>query len=116
MLNFIKSLIPNAFIVVALGVNALAKAIGYISTIIVAIGLQMHMYLDTERGRKIRQIEAKVKEMMDQIVKAQKAAQVNLTENSRLAQSMKSTQTQVEQPSNVILLGKKKDEPTDPKG
>jgi hypothetical protein len=114
-LNFLKTLIPDLFILVSMGIDLVAKIVTFIGTIFLGIGLKLHVALDTERGRKIKQIELKVKEMMEQILKAQRLAQSNLTENSRLAQSMKPAQTQ-EQPQNVISIGKKKDEPTDPKG
>lgn len=113
-MNFLKSLLPDLFILVSIPIEMLGKAISYISAILVAIGIRLHIILNTKRGIKLREIENRLKEAINQITKNNKLQTATEAENARLAKAFKTTQV-VEQPDNVINLGRKKDEPTDSK-
>lgn len=115
MIDAIKSLIPNAIYVGALAVELLAKGVLFVASILATIAVNMHIQLKTKKGIKYREIQIRIQEATEAVLEMQKQVMARRTaniaaqkENSKLADLVKA-----KQPSNVLTLGKKKDEPTE---
>lgn len=111
MKNFIKGILPETVFLLAVLVELLGKGILYVSSMIVSISVNLHIVLQTEKGLKYLEIKNKIREATQQMMNlliAKHNGQDVSRENSKLADLVKP-----KQPSNVVTLGKKKDEPTE---
>lgn len=86
----------------------IAKIIDGIATLLYSISVTLHMLLDTENGKKLKELEKTTQSILNLYNNINKKieAQKNAEEN-KLAKILKDDKT-------VVQLGKKKDE--DPKG
>lgn len=109
MSDTLKGLIPNIFFFLANVVDLAAATLKYIATILVTISVNLHIQFGTKKGTKYReiqlQIQAATQAMMETYKRAMAQQMTNQTKDSKLANIVKA--------SNVLTLGKKKDEPTE---
>ena len=121
MIDFIKSIIPNIIYGIAITLEIIAKGILLCAVSLASVSVSLHILLKTKKGKKYSIIEEKVKEVVGYITALQKLQKNTnqIDDSSKLVDALKNTQedeeNQKQQNVNVITLGKKKNDPTEPK-
>lgn len=118
MVNLLKNIVPELIMVLATLIAIVAQVINFTVGILTFLSVKLHILLNTSKGLRYVELEKKIKEATAaaNLLKAQiKAAMLQQNENNKLANAVKTVSTSVEQPSNIIELGKKKNDPTEPK-
>lgn len=101
-MDFILSLIPNMLTLLSVGIEFIAKIIMGLANILVVLAITLHKLFRTKTGLSIIKIEESTKNI---IAMYTNALQSQNKESNKLADIAKSD-------TNVIQLGKKKDDNT----
>lgn len=121
MKEIVRNILPDIVHGLAVVVYALAKVIGWISTLLSAAAVSLHMLFNTEKGKKYRAYETQMRLVYEGMMQMAQAAQAQASakqsfqdDSNRLLNNLKTNQTTSQElPKNVIQLEKKKDDPTD---
>ena len=111
LIEALKNVLPMTVFIIGMVFSRIAKIIDGIATLLYSISVTLHMLLDTQNGKKLKELEKTTQSILNlynninKKIEAQKAA-VSAEEN-KLAKIIKDDKT-------VVQLGKKKDD--DPKG
>jgi len=105
MINAIKSILPISVFIVGVVIERVAKVLAGIATILYNISSTLHMLLDTNVGKKLKEIEKSVTDVMKLYVEVSNKVTTKKIEENKLADVLKNDQ------SIVQLKKKKNDDP-----
>lgn len=108
MINFLLSLVPNILTFIAISIEFVAKVIMGISLLILTVSVTLHKLLKTKLGLSLLEVEKSTNSIVKMYTNiAKQVADGNSAqtrESNKLAEAAKGT--------NVVQLGKKKDDST----
>jgi signal transduction histidine kinase len=105
MINFLKNILPVSIFVVGKVIETLGNILVSISAIIYNVTATLHVQLNTETGKKLKEIEKSVADVMKMYAQAASKVSASNKESNRLANLIKND-------PNVVQLGKKKNDDT----
>jgi len=103
VINLLKSIIPVSVFVIGFSIDVVGKFLSGIAAILYNVSATIHVQLETNTGKKLKQIEKSVADVMKLYTTAvNKVASGNKEEN-RISNLVKSN-------PNIVQLGKKKND------
>jgi hypothetical protein len=105
MVESLKNILPVTLFIVGRGIEMIGRFFVGVATIIYNVTATMHVQLNTNTGKKLKEIEKQVADVMKMYAAVASKVTAASNEENRLANTIKND-------PNVVQLGKKKNDDT----